>query len=50
LSAGPLKDASDWLDRYRRFWEESFDRLEGYLRELQKRKAQKKEHENRRKR
>jgi DNA-binding transcriptional ArsR family regulator len=50
LSAGPLKDASDWLDRYRRFWEESLDRLDVYLRELQKRKAQKKEHENGRKR
>jgi DNA-binding transcriptional ArsR family regulator len=49
LSAGPLKDASDWLDRYRRFWEQSFDRLESYLRELQKRKAQKKERKNRRK-
>ena len=48
LSAGPLKDASDWLDRYRRFWEESFDRLEGYLRELQKRKAQKKESDKKR--
>ncbi|HXN86877.1 MAG TPA: metalloregulator ArsR/SmtB family transcription factor [Candidatus Binataceae bacterium] len=35
LEAGPLKDASDWLERYRRFWEESFDRLEDYLRELQ---------------
>src|SRR5215471_11366692 len=36
LSPGPLKEASDWLDEYRRFWEESFDRLESYLRELQK--------------
>jgi DNA-binding transcriptional ArsR family regulator len=35
LAAGPLKDASDWLEYYRRFWEESFDRLEDYLRELQ---------------
>ena len=35
LAPAPLKDASDWLDRYRRFWEESFDRLEEYLRELQ---------------
>src|SRR5215469_16298279 len=34
LAAGPLKDASDWLDHYRRFWEEAFDRLEDYLREL----------------
>ena len=35
LVAGPLKDASDWLEQYRRFWEESFDRLDDYLRELQ---------------
>ena len=35
LAAGPLKDAADWLERYRRIWEESFDRLEDYLRELQ---------------
>jgi DNA-binding transcriptional ArsR family regulator len=34
LDAGPLKDASDWLDHYRAFWEESFDRLGDYLREL----------------
>jgi DNA-binding transcriptional ArsR family regulator len=35
LEAGPLKDAADWLEHYRRFWERSFDRLEDYLRELQ---------------
>lgn len=35
LAAGPLRDAADWLERYRRFWDESFDRLELYLRELQ---------------
>jgi DNA-binding transcriptional ArsR family regulator len=35
LEAGPLKDAADWLERYRRFWEESFARLEDYLEELQ---------------
>ena len=35
LEAAPLKDASDWLEEYRRFWEESLDRLEEYLRELQ---------------
>ena len=35
LEAGPLKDAADWLEHYRRFWEQSFDRLEDYLRELQ---------------
>jgi DNA-binding transcriptional ArsR family regulator len=36
LEAGPLKDAADWLEDYRRFWEQSFDRLSDYLRELQK--------------
>jgi DNA-binding transcriptional ArsR family regulator len=36
LEAGPLKDAADWLEHYRRFWEQSFDRLDDYLRELQK--------------
>ena len=34
LDAGPLKDAADWLEHYRRFWEESFDRLDDYLGEL----------------
>ena len=36
LDAGPLKDVAGWVERYRRFWEQSFDRLEDYLRELQK--------------
>jgi DNA-binding transcriptional ArsR family regulator len=35
LDAGPLKDAADWLEAYRRFWEQSFDRLGGYLAEVQ---------------
>ena len=35
LEAGPMKGASDWLGEYRRFWEESFDRLDAYLQELQ---------------
>jgi DNA-binding transcriptional ArsR family regulator len=35
LEAGPLKDATQWLEAYRRFWEESFDRLGSYLHELQ---------------
>jgi DNA-binding transcriptional ArsR family regulator len=35
LDAGPLKDAAEWLEHYRRFWEQSFDRLEDYLGELQ---------------
>jgi DNA-binding transcriptional ArsR family regulator len=36
LAPAPLKDVSAWLDTYRRFWEESFDRLDTYLTELQK--------------
>ncbi len=36
LEAAPLKQASNWLERYRRFWEESFDRLDDYLHDLQK--------------
>ena len=36
LEAGPMKDAAEWLERYRRFWEESFDRLDVYLRQLQR--------------
>jgi DNA-binding transcriptional ArsR family regulator len=35
LEAGPLKDVSDWVENYRRFWDDSFDRLGDYLRELQ---------------
>lgn len=33
LEAAPLRHAADWLERYRRFWEEGFDRLAHYLRE-----------------
>jgi len=35
LSASPLKDVADWVDHYRRFWEQSFDRLDQYLKDLQ---------------
>ena len=35
LQAGPLKTANEWIDHYKRFWEESFDRLDAYLKELQ---------------
>ncbi len=35
LEPRPLKDAADWLEHYRRFWEASFDRLESYLKGLQ---------------
>lgn len=35
LEAKPLKDAADWIEHYRSYWEESFDRLDDYLREAQ---------------
>ena len=35
LEARAMKDAADWLDEYRRLWEDSFDRLDVYLAELQ---------------
>ena len=41
LEAGPLKDVADWAEQFRRFWEESFDRLDEYLRELKRQKARK---------
>src|ERR1700760_908151 len=34
LEAAPLREVADWVDHYRRFWEQSLDRLDDYLREL----------------
>ncbi len=41
IAALPLKDATDWLEHYRRFWEQSFERLDEYLQELQKEERKK---------
>jgi len=35
LEAGPLKEAGDWIERYHQFWEQSFERLDEYLDEVQ---------------
>ena len=35
LRAEPLRDVADWIGQYRPHWEESFERLDAYLRELQ---------------
>lgn len=35
LRAGPLRDIADWVNQYKRHWEESFERLDAYLRDLQ---------------
>jgi DNA-binding transcriptional ArsR family regulator len=36
LTPEPLRDVADWIGQYRRHWEESFERLDEYLRELQR--------------
>ena len=41
LQAAPMKEAVDWMEQYRRFWEASFDRLEAYLQELQAKPVEK---------
>jgi DNA-binding transcriptional ArsR family regulator len=35
LTPEPLRDLADWVGQYKRHWEESFDRLDEYLKELQ---------------
>lgn len=39
LEVAPLKEATEWLAHYRKFWEQSFDRLDLYLREIQMKNA-----------
>lgn len=41
ISAAPLEEASGWMEQYRLFWEESFDRLGEYLKEVQAKKKRK---------
>ena len=42
LQPAPLRDIADWVGQYKRHWEQSFERLEAYLRELE----EEQEHEN----
>jgi DNA-binding transcriptional ArsR family regulator len=49
LEAAPLKNVADWVEHYRRFWEQSFDRLDHYLHELKKQELKKKERKHVRK-
>ena len=44
LDPAPLKEAADWIAHYKKFWEESFDRLDAYLRELKKQQEKEKKH------
>lgn len=43
INGAPLKDANDWMENYRQFWEASFDRLEEYLKSVTAKENQKKE-------
>ena len=36
LEAEPLREVSDYIERYRKFWEARFDRLDSYLQQIQK--------------
>jgi DNA-binding transcriptional ArsR family regulator len=40
LRAGPLRDIAAWVEQYRRHWEDSFERLDAYLRDVQDQEAQ----------
>lgn len=44
LQAEPLKELNGWLERYRQFWEGSFDKMDAYLAELQKGKDDDRRH------
>src|SRR5262245_59666266 len=39
LEAAPRRDVAEWVKRYQRFWEQRFDNLDAYLRELKARDA-----------
>lgn len=41
LEGARLKEIADWLDEYREFWEQSFDRLDDYLQQVQKKEKKK---------
>jgi DNA-binding transcriptional ArsR family regulator len=40
LEPAPLKEVADWMEYYHRFWDQSFDRLDEYLHELQKKEEE----------
>jgi len=41
LNGEPLKEMSEWLEHYRKYWEDSFDRLDLYLQTIAKKKGKK---------
>ena len=49
LKPGPLREAAAWIDDYRKFWEQSFDRLDDYLQQLQADQKRGKKHHSKHK-
>ena len=49
LEGERLKEVADWVDHYRRFWEQSLDRLDEYLREYQSKEQRNVRHDRRKK-
>ncbi len=49
IAAGPLKDVANWVEHYRMFWEQSFDRLDDYLKALRNPEKKHKERKHGRK-
>src|SRR5690606_10072014 len=47
LEARPLREVADWLEHYRQFFEQSFDRLDVYLQELQSRRPKRRRKKSR---
>lgn len=41
LNGAPLKDATDWMEQYRQYWDESLDRLDAYLKTVTAKKKMK---------
>lgn len=44
LQAGPLKEATDWMERYRQFWDVNFDRLDAHLRRVMQEQDERSKH------
>jgi DNA-binding transcriptional ArsR family regulator len=44
IEVGALKEVSDWVEEYRKIWEESFDRLDAYLKTMTRKKGKKHGH------
>jgi DNA-binding transcriptional ArsR family regulator len=50
LQAAPLKGAASWIEHYRQFWEQSLDRLDTYLQDLQAQQAKESKHADKKRR